>query len=103
MISRIKVGVLGGDGQVVVEIEGVTAPAMFARLPDAVAAVWGAMRALPLGNTQYEAYKYFFTRPDAVERVTEFIQRDGELNLSFSMDGRSHRVRVCPAKPEVSV
>ncbi|GAA2750946.1 hypothetical protein [Kitasatospora cinereorecta] len=79
---------------VTVEIEGVTAPATFSRLPDALGAVWGSLRALPLGARQYDAYRYFFTRPDAVEHVAEFIERDGELNLSFSMEGRPHAVRL---------
>ncbi|WP_345289567.1 hypothetical protein [Kitasatospora albolonga] len=33
-----------------VEIEDVTAPAVFARLPDALAALWEALRVLPLGG-----------------------------------------------------
>lgn len=90
-------------GPVVVEITGITTPARFRRLPDAVAAVWDAVRALPLGNTQYEAYRYFFTRPDAVQRVTEFLERDGELSLTFSMNGRSHSVRFRPAAQPVAV
>ncbi|MEV6212726.1 hypothetical protein [Kitasatospora sp. NPDC051914] len=89
----------GAGGPVVVEIEGVTVPATFARLPEAVAAVWEAMRALPLGNTQYEAYRYFFTRHDAADRVTDFLRRDGYLSLSFTMQGRPHTVRVSPASP----
>ncbi|GAA2751085.1 hypothetical protein [Kitasatospora cinereorecta] len=83
---------------VTVEIEGVSALATFSRLPDALGAVWASMRALPLGALQYDAYQYFFTRPDAVERVSEFIERDGELNLSFKMEGRSHALRVRPVE-----
>ncbi|GAA3024864.1 hypothetical protein GCM10020229_75470 [Kitasatospora albolonga] len=76
-----------------VEIEDVTAPAVFARLPDALAALWEALRVLPLGWTQYEAYRYFLG-PGAVDRVTESLERDGELRLSFAMGGRSHLVSV---------
>lgn len=90
------------DSPVVVEIQGITAPATFRRLPDAVMAVWESLRALPLGSTQYEAYKFFMTRPDAVERINEFLDRDGQLDLSFSLDNCSHAVRfrrVAPSSP----
>ncbi|GAA2774260.1 MULTISPECIES: hypothetical protein [Kitasatospora] len=97
--SKASAGADSGEGPVVVEIEGITAPARFDRLSDAAAAIWHSVRALPLGNTQYEAYRYFFTRPDAVERCREFIDRDTGLTLSFRMNGRSHRVRIQPAKP----
>ena len=88
-----------GAGPVTVEIEGVTEPATFTRLPDALGALWASLRPLPLGAVQYDAYQYFLTRPDAAERVAEFLQRDGELNLSFAMSGTSHAVRVRPAAP----
>ncbi|KJK57712.1 hypothetical protein [Saccharothrix sp. ST-888] len=80
-----------------VEIEGVTEPAMFRDLAKALDALWVSLRALPLGSYQYEAYKDFFG-PDAAERVAEFLERDGRLDLSFSMSGRSHLVRVHRAK-----
>lgn len=80
---------------VTVSIEDITEPATFSRLPDALEALWEALRVLPLGWTQYEAYRYFFG-PGAVERVAEFLERDGELTLSFAMAGRSHAVRVRP-------
>ncbi|MER5867953.1 hypothetical protein [Kitasatospora sp. NPDC002040] len=76
-----------------VSIEDITAPATFSHLPDALAALWEALRVLPLGWTQYEAYRFFFG-PGVVERVTEFLDRDGELTLSFAMAGRSHLVQV---------
>jgi hypothetical protein len=78
---------------VTVSIEGITEPATFTHLPDALAALWDALRVLPLGWTQYEAYRYFFG-PGAVERVTTFLDRDGELTLSFAMGGRTHLVSL---------
>ncbi|WP_344468550.1 hypothetical protein [Kitasatospora kazusensis] len=81
-----------------VEIGGVTGPATFSRLPDALAALWSSLRPLPLGVVQYDAYEYFLTRPDAAERVAEFIKRDGELKLTFAMCGKSHVVWVRPAE-----
>jgi hypothetical protein len=81
---------------VTVSIEDIAAPATFARLPDALAALWDALRVLPLGWTQYEAYRYFLG-PGSEERVTAFLQRDGELQLSFALAGRVHEVRVARA------
>lgn len=80
---------------VTVEIEGMTAPTTFSHLTAAVNALWESIRAL-LGATQYEAYKLFFG-PGAVERVAAFLERDGELQLSFALSGRSHLVVVRPA------
>ena len=87
-----------GEGAVTVEIVGVTEPATFTRLPDALVALWSSMRPLPLGAVQHDAYEYFLTRPDAAECVAEFLERDGELQLSFAMGGTSHAVRVRPAE-----
>ncbi|MFF1873614.1 hypothetical protein [Kitasatospora herbaricolor] len=83
-------------GAVTVEIEDIAEPATFSRLPDAVAALWEALRVLPLGWTQYEAYRRFLG-PGAVRRVEESIERDGELSLSFRLAGRLHLVRIAPA------
>jgi hypothetical protein len=80
----------------IVEIEDVMGPATVSGLPDAVTTLWDSLRALPLGNLQYEAYREFLGE-GAVERVEEFLQRDGELMLCFAMDGRSHAVKVRPA------
>ncbi|MGE7434087.1 hypothetical protein [Kitasatospora sp. NPDC001175] len=85
---------------VVVEIEGITAPATFTRLPDALTAVWDALKLLPLGTLQADAFRYFLTRPDAAERTTEFLRRDGRLDLSFTLHGRTHAVRLRPQLTE---
>jgi len=82
------------QGPFTVSIEDVTEPATFKRLDDALVALWEALRALPLGWTQYDAYRYFLTRWDAVACVTDFLERDGYLSLTFTMAGRSHYVRV---------
>ncbi|MFJ1707297.1 hypothetical protein [Kitasatospora sp. NPDC088346] len=84
-------------GQVTVSIEGVAGPATFSRLPDALAALWQSLRMLPLGWTQYDAYRTFFG-PGVVERVEEALARDGELAMAFTMAGRSHVVRVVPTR-----
>jgi len=80
---------------VTVEIEDITMLAHFPDLAAAAAALWESLRALPLGNVQYEAYREFLGA-GVVERIEEFLQRDGELTLSFAMAGRSHAVWVRP-------
>ncbi|MDH6129657.1 hypothetical protein [Kitasatospora sp. GP82] len=87
----------GSGTAVTVSIEDITAPATFNQLSDALVALWEALRVLPLGWTQYQAYRYFFG-PGAEQRVAEFLERDGELTLSFTMAGRSHAVRVVPQR-----
>ncbi|MFF1903494.1 ATP-binding protein [Kitasatospora sp. NPDC058218] len=82
---------------VVVEIEGVTVPATFGRLPDAIAAVWDSLRVLPLGAVQYDAFGHVLSGPGAAERAARVIRREGGLTMSFAMDGRAHLVSVRPA------
>lgn len=83
---------------VIVEIEDVTAPVVFGRLPDALAATWEALRVLPLGAVQADAFHYFLTRPDAATDIINVLRREGELSLTFRMGGRLHSVRVHPAE-----
>ena len=89
--GRAAVGALG---PVVVELTGITGPAEFTRLPDALAALWESMKVLPLCEEQYLAYELFLTRPDAVERAAEFLQYDGRLELSFGLADGPHLLRV---------
>lgn len=84
-------------GPVTVELTDITEPATFARLGDALAALWESMQALPLGRKQYLAYELFLTRPDAVERAAEFLQQEGRLELSFGLADGPHVLRVRPA------
>ncbi|MGE7433481.1 hypothetical protein [Kitasatospora sp. NPDC001175] len=88
-----------GPKRVTVEIEDITEPATFGRLSDALAAAWESMRVLPLGVVQADAFRYFLTRPDAAEHAAEFIRRNGRLELTFAMSGRSHAVRIRWADP----
>ncbi|MFI9272728.1 hypothetical protein ACIGXM_18690 [Kitasatospora sp. NPDC052896] len=83
-------------GAVTVELTGITGPASFARVGDALAALWAAMRVLALDESTHRAYEYFLTRPDAVERATEFLERDGGLTLTFEVAGRVHLLRMHP-------
>lgn len=90
---------MSADGPVIAEIEGVTAPARFRHLPDALAALWRSLRELPLSELQADAFEYFLTRPNAAEHVRGFLDRDGRLDLTFRLDGRPHSVTVYPATP----
>ncbi|MFD7645892.1 hypothetical protein ACFV4P_35250 [Kitasatospora sp. NPDC059795] len=76
-------------------IEGITETTSFASLADALASLWGTLRTLPLGWTQYEAYRYFFG-PDAAQRTEGFLARDGHLLLSFVLLGHNRQIRVVP-------
>ncbi|MFF0393848.1 hypothetical protein ACFYS8_34875 [Kitasatospora sp. NPDC004615] len=78
-----------------VSIEGITESASFASLADALASLWGTLRTLPLGWTQYEAYRYFFG-PGAAQRTEGFLARDGHLLLSFVLLGHNRAIRVLP-------
>jgi len=80
---------------VTVTIEGIADPARFTRLQDALPAIWESLRRLPLGSHQYESFREFFGE-GAVDRVEDFLQRDGQLTLTFAMAGQYHAVRITP-------
>ncbi|MFE3500920.1 hypothetical protein [Kitasatospora sp. NPDC059160] len=82
-----------------VEIEGICAPATFPRLPEALAALWRSLQLLPLGDVQADTLRHALTRPGAVELAAESIKRDGRLYLSFRMNGRLHSACIRPAEP----
>lgn len=42
-----------------------------------------------------------FFGPGAEKRVAEFLKRDGRLELTFTMSGEPHAVRVRPAERAV--
>ncbi|MCX4749954.1 hypothetical protein OG455_31305 [Kitasatospora sp. NBC_01287] len=86
---------------VVVEIEGITPPAQFARLGDALAALWESMRLLPLGEPQADWFGYYLTRPDAARRVAEMLERDQQVELSFGLPDGPHVLCVRKAGVEV--
>lgn len=83
--------------RIVVQIQGVTEPATFPSLDAAIEAAWTSLRALPLGSHQYEAYREFFG-PGVAVRVAEFLERDGELSLTFSLPDGRHVVHFRPAR-----
>jgi hypothetical protein len=85
-------------GPVTVELTGITQPATFARIPDALSALWESMRALPLGQVQFLAYELYLTRPDAEQHVAERLTRQGELVLTFWLGDALHLLRINPAQ-----
>ena len=84
-------------GPVVVQIEDITSPARFQQLPDALAALWDALRVLPISEHQAGAFKYFLTRPDAADHVRHFLDLDGRLDLTLRLEHRLHSVSIRPA------
>ncbi len=79
---------------VTADIEGVMAPQQ-ASLPNAVAALWEALRTLPMGNHQYEAFGYFFGE-GVEQRVRQAFTLDGELQLTLRLEGVIRSVRIVP-------
>ncbi|WP_033215079.1 hypothetical protein [Kitasatospora phosalacinea] len=80
-----------------VAIEGITEPTSFPALAPALASLWWTLNTLPLGWTQFEAYRYFLG-PGAVERTEAFLARDGRLQLGFALLGRTRLISVVPGE-----
>ncbi|BAJ30925.1 MULTISPECIES: hypothetical protein [Kitasatospora] len=78
-----------------VGIAEITEPTSFLTLAPALSSLWQTLRTLPLGWTQFEAYRYFFG-PGATGRTEEFLARDGRLRLSFALLGRTRLISVLP-------
>ncbi|MGW6917870.1 hypothetical protein ACWGB8_29205 [Kitasatospora sp. NPDC054939] len=67
----------------VVEVRGVTEPARFSRLPDALAALLGALRALPLSAEQQDYFDELFGS-SAVQQIGHRLATYGEVRaLAF--------------------
>jgi hypothetical protein len=80
---------------VTASIGGVLAP-LTAPLPDAIPALWAALRELALGWTQYDALRYHFG-PGAVERIEGVLRRGESHTLEVQISGRSHIVLITSA------
>ncbi len=85
---------------VTVSIEGVLKPVQ-KPLPQAVVLAWQTLRALPLGS-QYEAYRRFFGT-GAQQRVREAFDQDGQLELTFQLEGELRSVRIEPVRQAARV
>ncbi|MFF7988225.1 hypothetical protein ACFZDG_00325 [Kitasatospora xanthocidica] len=85
---------------VVVEIRGVTEPAQFSRLPDALTALLGSLRALPLSSEQHEYFDELFG-PPAVQTIGHRLAMYGEVRSLAFVGLTPHVVKVYPAGPGV--
>jgi hypothetical protein len=88
-------------GPVVVELTGVTPPARFTRLADALAATWESMKLLPLSNAYYCAFELMLVRPRVVERMSERLAEEGTVTITFMLPDGAHLFRIRPACEEV--
>ncbi|GAB2729868.1 hypothetical protein [Kitasatospora kifunensis] len=87
-------------GPVTVELTGITPPATFGRVSDALAALWESMQALPLGEYQFEAYRLYLTGERAEEHVVERLRRQGESVVSFGLADGPHLLSIRLADPQ---
>ncbi|MFI9271697.1 hypothetical protein ACIGXM_13410 [Kitasatospora sp. NPDC052896] len=87
-------------GPVTVELTGITRPATFARVPDALAALWESVRVLPLGSLQLNWFREMLVGLDAVPRAEETLRRGQGLELPFTLADRSHVVMMQSAGRE---
>ncbi|WP_158845484.1 hypothetical protein [Streptomyces sp. NRRL WC-3742] len=106
-MGAASAGGAGADGvspypfPVLVEIRGVTGPARFSRLSDALAALLGSLRALPLDEEQW---KYFeeLLGPSAVQSVGHRLATYGEVRALAFLDLTPTVVLLYPAERSVS-
>ncbi|WP_371516781.1 hypothetical protein [Kitasatospora sp. NBC_01300] len=78
---------------VVVEVRGVTDPARFSRLPDALAALLGSLRALPLSTDQQDYFTELFG-PSAVQKIGHRLATFGEVRTLAFVGLTPHLVRL---------
>ncbi|MER7768221.1 hypothetical protein [Kitasatospora sp. NPDC096140] len=82
----------------VVEVRGVTEPAQFSKLPDALAALLDALRALPLSSEQRDYFDELFG-PSEVETIGHRLAMYGEVRSLAFLGLTPHMVKVYPAGP----
>ncbi|WP_188304991.1 hypothetical protein [Streptomyces sp. CBMA123] len=84
---------------VVVEVRGITVAARFARLPDALAALLEALRALPLSPEQLDFFDELLG-PSAVQTIGHRLAVYGEVRSLAFLGLKPYVVGVYPAGPE---
>jgi hypothetical protein len=68
-------------------IEGLIDPTTHATLQDAVDALAKTLRRTPVNPDRLSAYLWMITAEGALERVRDFMKRDGEFRLRFASRG----------------
>ncbi|MFE4973090.1 hypothetical protein ACFRAR_13370 [Kitasatospora sp. NPDC056651] len=83
---------------VIVEVRGVTSPARFCKLPDAMAAVLATLAALPLSPDQQGYFAELFG-PSKVQEIGHRLATHGEVRALAFLDLTPTVVRLYPAGP----
>ncbi|GAB7186756.1 hypothetical protein ATKI12_6587 [Kitasatospora sp. Ki12] len=81
---------------VVVEIKGITEPARFSGLADALRALLGSLRALPLDEYQQQYFDELFGM-DAAQVIAHRLTEYGEVRALAFVGLTPHVVKVYPA------
>ncbi len=84
---------------VIAEVRGVTAPARFSRLSDAMAAVLTTLDALPLSPDQ-QGYFAELLGPSKTQAIGHRLATHGEVRALAFLDLTPTVVRLYPAGPE---
>ncbi|TWF96660.1 hypothetical protein [Kitasatospora viridis] len=87
------------EGPVVVELTGITCPARFPQLADALAATWESMRLLPLDPAHCCAFELILARPRSEQYMRERLAREPEVALTFTLPDGPHLLRLYPSPP----
>ncbi|MEU9045830.1 MULTISPECIES: hypothetical protein [unclassified Kitasatospora] len=85
----------------IAEVRGVTAPARFSRLPDAMAALLKTLDALPLSPDQHGYFAELFG-PSETQSVGHRLATYGEVRALAFLDLTPTVVRLYPAGPGTS-
>ncbi|MEU6966697.1 hypothetical protein AB0A71_02950 [Kitasatospora aureofaciens] len=83
---------------VVVEVKGLTRPAQFSKLSDALSALLASLRALPLTVEQLDYFDELFG-PDSVQRIGHRLATYGEVRSLAFLGLTPHLVKLYPADP----
>ncbi|WP_395294743.1 hypothetical protein ACF9IK_15195 [Kitasatospora hibisci] len=85
---------------VTVEVGGLTGPAQFAELSDALAALLASLRALPLSSEQQDYFDDLLG-PPAVQAIGHRLATYGEVRALAFIGLTSYVVKLYPADPAV--
>ncbi|MFG3228382.1 hypothetical protein ACGF07_26870 [Kitasatospora sp. NPDC048194] len=83
---------------VVVEVKGITGPAQFSKLSDAMSALLASLRALPLTVEQLDYFEELFGL-DSAQRIGHRLATYGEVRSLAFLGLTPHLVKLYPADP----